>query len=111
MDVTKDQAWFAAFSPEHDLLLTYSWRRVDFPWLGIWEENRSRTPQPWDGRALTWGLEFGVSPFPESRQAMIERGRLFDTPTFRWIPARSTVSVAYGATLRPAAAIEAFAGC
>jgi hypothetical protein len=26
---------------------------------------------------------------------MVERGRLFDTPTFRWIPARSEVPVKY----------------
>jgi hypothetical protein len=40
-------------------------------------------------------LEFGVSPFPETRRAMIERGHLFDTPTFRWIPARSQVTAEY----------------
>jgi hypothetical protein len=50
-------------------------------------------------------MEFGVSPIPESRRAMIVRGRLFDTPTFRWIPARTTVEVEYCATLRPADAI------
>jgi hypothetical protein len=33
---------------------------------------------------------------------MIERGRLLDTPTFRWIPARAAVEVEYCATLRPA---------
>ena len=32
------------------------------------------------------GMEFGVSPFPESRRQMIDRGRLFDVPTYRWIP-------------------------
>jgi hypothetical protein len=31
---------------------------------------------------------------------MIERGRLFDTPGFRWIPARTRVDTAYAATLR-----------
>ena len=44
---------------------------------------------------ITRGMEFGVSPFPETRQAMVERGRLFDTPGFRWIPAGSQVSVEY----------------
>jgi len=36
---------------------------------------------------------------------MIERGRLFDTPTFRWIPARQRVAVEYRAVLRPAETI------
>ena len=30
-----------------------------------------------------------VSPFPETRRAMIDRGRMFETPTYRWIPART----------------------
>jgi hypothetical protein len=40
-------------------------------------------------------MEFGVSPMPETRRAMIDRGRLFDVPTFRWIPAKSRVQVEY----------------
>ena len=63
--------------------------------MGIWEENRSRPASPWNGREITRGMEFGVSPFPETRRAMIERGHLFDTPTFRWIPARSQVTAEY----------------
>jgi hypothetical protein len=40
-------------------------------------------------------MEFGASPFPESRRAMIERGRLFGMPAYRWIPARTRVAVEY----------------
>ena len=94
-DPGRDHAFFVAFSPESRLAFGYVWRRADFPWLGIWEENRSRTHPPWNGRTLTRGMEFGVSPFPESRREMIERGRMFGTPTFRWIPAGSRVSVEY----------------
>lgn len=100
MDPANEVASFTAFSPDHQLLFGYTWRRADFPWLGVWEENHSRTAAPWNGRALTCGLEFGVSPFPESRRQMIERGALFGTPTFRWIPAHTRVEVAYTAELR-----------
>jgi hypothetical protein len=100
MSLASEVASFTAFSPAHQLVFGYSWRRADFPWLGIWEENRSRTAPPWNGRELACGLEFGVSPFPESRRQMIERGRLFDTPAFRWIPARTRVEAAFTATLR-----------
>ncbi len=55
--------------------------------------------------SVTRGMEFGVSPFPESRREMIERGRLFDTPTFRWIPAASRVSVEYWVVSRAARVI------
>ena len=105
MDPSQDEAFFVAFSPARKLAFGYRWRRGDFPWMGIWEENRSRTNAPWNGRAITRGMEFGVSPFPESRRQMIERGRLFDVPTFRWIPARSRVDVEYMVVLRSADSI------
>ena len=78
------------------------WRQRDFPWLGIWEENRSRPGPPWDGQAVTRGMEFGVSPFPETRRQMIDRGRMFDVPTYRWIPARSDVATEYRVVMRDA---------
>ena len=111
MDVTRDRAFFIAFSPAARLAFGYSWHRADFPWLGIWEENHARPNVPWNGQALTCGMEFGVSPIPESRRDMVERGRLFDTPTFRWIPARAAVEVEYCATLRPADTIPAILEC
>ena len=102
MDPARDEAFFVAFSPSARLAFGYRWRRADFPWLGIWEENHSRTSAPWNRRTLTRGLEFGVSPMPETRRQMIERGRLFDSPTFRWIPARQRVEVDYCAVLERA---------
>jgi hypothetical protein len=94
-DPGRDHGFFVAFSPSRRLAFGYVWRRADFPWMGIWEENMSRPHAPWNSQTLTRGMEFGVSPFPETRRAMVERGRLFDTPTFRWIPAGSEVSVEY----------------
>jgi hypothetical protein len=105
MDPSRARAFFVAFSPSTQLAFGYIWRRRDFPWLGIWEENHGRQAPPWNGRSLALGMEFGVSPMPETRRQMIDRGRLFDTPTFRWIPARTRVDVEYCATLFPAAAI------
>jgi hypothetical protein len=75
----------------------YRWRRQDFPWLGVWDENRSRQQPPWNGQAITRGMEFGVSPYPETRRAMIDRGSLFGVPGYRWIPAREKVTAEYEA--------------
>lgn len=105
MDPAHEDAFFVAFSPSSQLAFGYGWRRADFPWMGMWEENHARTAAPWNGRTLTRGMEFGVSPFPETRREMIERGRLVDTPTFRWIPARRRVEVEYFAILQPASAL------
>lgn len=102
MDPAHEDAFFVAFSPRLRLAFGYVWRRAEFPWLGIWEENLSRKAPPWNGRTITRGMEFGVSPFPETRRAMIARGPLFDTPTFRWIPARTTVEAEYWAIVQDA---------
>jgi hypothetical protein len=97
MDPQRAHAYFAAFSPCARLAFGYVWKQAEFPWLGIWEENRSRRQPPWGGMSITRGMEFGVSPFAESRRRMIDRGRLFDVPTYRWIPAKTRVEVEYWA--------------
>jgi len=95
-------AWFVAFSPRLRLAFGYVWRPSDFPWMGIWEENNSRTGAPWSGATLSRGMEFGVSPFPENRRAMVDRGRLFGVPTYRWLPANTSVDVDYRIVLQTA---------
>jgi hypothetical protein len=74
MDPARDTAFFVAWSPRSRVAFGYVWRRADFPWLGVWEENYSRTGAPWNGRTLTRGMEFGASPMPETRRQMIARG-------------------------------------
>jgi len=105
MDAAREDAFFVAFSATARLAFGYVWKRQDFPWLGIWEENHSRRHAPWNGVTLTRGMEFGASPMPESRREMIDRGRLFDVPTYRWIPAKGRVEVEYWAIVRDADAV------
>jgi hypothetical protein len=102
MDARRDRAFFIAFSPDARLVFGYVWQRSTFPWMGIWEENRSRAASPWCGATIARGMEFGVSPFPETRRAMVDRGRLFDTPTFRWLPAGGTLEAEYWIVLQTA---------
>jgi hypothetical protein len=96
-DPARNNAFFLACAPQHRLAFEYTWQRGDFPWLGIWEENYSRTHAPWNGRTLARGLEFGVSPMPESRRQMIDRHSLFGVPTYRWLAARSRIELDYSA--------------
>ena len=100
MDPARETAFFVAWSPRSLVALGYLWRRADFPWLGIWEENYGRAGAPWNGRTLTRGMEFGASPVAETRRQMIERGSLFRVPAFRWIPARTRVEVRYCAAIQ-----------
>jgi hypothetical protein len=105
LDPKREQVFFFAFSPTTKVLFGYVWKRSDFPWLGIWEENYSREHAPWNRRTLTRGMEFGASPVPESRRQMIDRGSLFSMPGYRWIPARTTVQVDYWAFISAADSI------
>jgi hypothetical protein len=97
MDAAHEHAFFVAYSPVLKLAFGYVWRCRDFPWMGIWEENHSRQAPPWNGRTLARGMEFGVSPFPETRQQMVDRGSLFGVRTYRWLPARARLEAEYWA--------------
>ena len=90
-----------------ELAFGYQWKASDFPWLGIWEENRSREQSPWNRQSVTRGMEFGVSPFPETRRQMIDRGSMFGVPTYRWIPAHTTIAADYLVAAREATSIPA----
>ncbi|MCC6391642.1 MAG: hypothetical protein IT167_13670 [Bryobacterales bacterium] len=105
MDPRREQAFFLAWSPSSKALTGYVWRRTDFPWLGIWEENFAREQEPWNSRTLTRGMEFGVSPMPETRRQMIERPMLFGVPGYRWLPAKGEATVTYCAFVTIADAI------
>jgi hypothetical protein len=101
----KDEtAYFIATSA--GISFGYIWKRADFPWLGIWEENRARQTAPWNGVAITRGMEFGVSPIPESRRQMIERASLFGIPTYRWLPAGGKLAARYAARIGPASGFD-----
>ena len=105
MDPARECAFFVAFAPSFHLAFGYIWKQSDFPWMGIWEENHSRMNAPWNGQSLARGMEFGVSPFPESRRAMTERASLFGVPTYRWLPARGRAEVEFWALTRKSEAI------
>jgi hypothetical protein len=54
---------------------------------------------------MTRGLEFGASPMPETRRKMMERGQLFGTPGYLWLPAESRVHAEYEAFIDTADSI------
>jgi hypothetical protein len=105
MDPRQDHAFFVAWSPRYQLAFGYVWRREDFPWLSRWEENHLRRAAPWNSAEFALGLEFGVSPMAESRRRMVERGKMFSTPTFFWAAAQGRSTVHYCAFLRHSATL------
>jgi hypothetical protein len=99
LDRNLEWVWFSAADPEEGLLLVYIFRQKDFPWIGNWEENYARDFKPWDGKTLTRGMEFSVSPFPEPKPQAIARDGLQGVPTFKWVGAKEKIRAHYMATL------------
>jgi hypothetical protein len=67
--------------------VAYCFRRQDFPWMAVWEENFARQGTPWNGKTQARGMEFGTTPLPLGRDANLRRGPLFDTPSCCVLPA------------------------
>src|SRR5262249_26039488 len=89
--------WFTAINVKQGLLIGYVWPRKEWPWLDNWEENHARTAKPWLGKAVARGMEFGTTPYPDSRRDMVTLGQLHGVPTYRWISAKEKQTVSYGA--------------
>lgn len=73
----------------------YCFRRLDFPWVTIWEENRTRSQPPWNGTTQARGMEFGTTPLPLGREETFRRGALFGNPCWCVIPARGKKTARY----------------
>ncbi len=99
LDLQRELGFVSALNWRLGLLLGYCFRRTDFPWVAIWEENVARQGSPWNGKTRARGLEFGTTPMPVGKEETFLRGTLFDMPTFRRIPARSKLRVPYVAFL------------
>jgi hypothetical protein len=97
IDPSRQWAFVTAVNTRRNLVVGYVWPRKDWPWVGSWEENHSRSGKPWLGRAVVRGMEFGTSPFPDSRRDAVTLASLFDTPTYRWISAKQSQTIGYGA--------------
>jgi hypothetical protein len=89
MDPGRRLVFVTAFHPDRRLLLGYVFRREEFPWTQLWEFYPDRD------RPIARGLEFATQPFDVSRREVIQTNTLFDTPTYRWLPAKSTIGAAF----------------
>jgi hypothetical protein len=95
----RDFAFIAALNFRVGLALIYCFRRRDFPWVAIWEENCARTGAPWNGTTQARGMEFGTTPMPIGRDAMRAMGTLLDTPSSRMIAPGGSVHARYFAAV------------
>jgi len=103
MDLKNDHAWFSAVNPRLGLMMAYVWRRADYPWLGVWEENRARKESPWNGKTLTRGMEFANTPFPVGLRKAVDMGKFQGQRSYAWLPARGKIVHDYSILAAPAA--------
>ncbi len=85
MDRKRKLAFITFFNPKMGLLLGYLFKPEEFPWVQSWENFPP-------SRKLARGLEFSTQPYDVPRREAIQMKSMFDTPTYRWLPAKSRVT-------------------
>jgi hypothetical protein len=88
LDPSRELEWATAINTKKRLLLGYIFRRVEYPWLQYWG-NYPPTQK------FSRGMEFGTQPFDVPRREAISTGTMFDTPTYRWLPAKSKITTRF----------------
>jgi hypothetical protein len=88
LDPHRELEWVTAINPKKRLIIGYLFRRADFPWLQYWGF------YPANGK-MSRGLEFSTQPYDLPRKEVIAAGTMFDTPTFRWLGAKSKIKTRF----------------
>jgi len=90
LDRAREYGFVAALNWRLGLLAGYLFRRSDFPWVAIWEENRARAYSPWNGETRCRGLEFGNTPMPLGLASAVQHGPIFGEAAVGWLDARAS---------------------
>lgn len=77
----------------------YLFRRRDFPWITVWEENRARKDPPWNGTTRARGMEFGTLPLPRGCGEVLRDRRFHDTPQEQTLAGGARKTAQYAAFL------------
>ncbi len=88
MDRSRKLVFITALHPGKRMLLGYLFKPEEYPWTQNWE-NYPATLK------MARGLEFSTQPFDVPRREVVDRNRLFDTPMYRWLPAKSKIGTRF----------------
>jgi hypothetical protein len=99
LDKKKALGFVAAVNGKLGLLVAYCFKRSDFPWVAIWEENLAMAAPPWKLRTRARGLEFSTTPLPVLRREAFLSGGLFGESTLTYVPALDEKAIHYVALL------------
>ena len=84
LDPSRRLEWVTALHPGKRLILGYVFKREEYPWLQYWG-NYPPTQK------MARGMEFSTQPFDVPRREAVSSGAMFDTPTYRWLPAKAKI--------------------
>jgi hypothetical protein len=84
LDPSRNLEWVTALNTGKKLIYGYVFRREDYPWIQHWGNYPSVA-------GLVRGMEFATQPYDVSRRDAISSNSLFNTPTYRWLPAKSKI--------------------
>jgi hypothetical protein len=88
LDPDREIEWVTAINSKKRLIVGYMFRRADYPWLQHWGYYPA-------SEKMARGMEFGTQPYDISRRQVLSAGALFDTPTYRWLPAKAKVKTRF----------------
>lgn len=88
LDPTRELEWVTAINAKKGLMIGYVFRRADYPWLQYWGNYPAN-------EKMARGMEFGTQPYDVPRREAIGMGVMFDTPTYRWLPAKAKIQARF----------------
>lgn len=83
-----EYGWVTAVNPVKGLLIGYTWKLSEYPWLNIWRHVE-------DGKPGARGLEFGTSGLHQPYDVLVAKGKIFGHPLYEYIDAGQTVTKSY----------------
>jgi hypothetical protein len=89
MDPSRRLVFVTAFHPGKRAVFGYVFRREEYPWTQIWDS------YPGGGGTSYRGMEFATQPYDLTRREVIQTHSMFDTPTYRWLPAKSKIASSF----------------
>lgn len=88
MDTKRDHVYVTALNTDEKLLIGYLFRRSDYAWVQHWMNYPAN-------KMYSWGLEFGMQPYDMTKKEILALTPMFGAPTFRWLPAKSSLSTRF----------------
>jgi hypothetical protein len=88
MDPSRKWVFVTALHPGRRLLLGYVFKPQEYAWTQNWEYYPPTLK-------LARGMEFSTMPFDVPRREAVQQNSMFETPLFRWLPAKSKIETKF----------------